>query len=512
MWKRIVVTFALLAVLVQQQAHAQAIAVPAGAFTGSINAAVWNSIAANLARRGLAVSAAAAVSTETAIGLAASALSYGSAALTGVVGIATSPVWLTVAAGAGVLAGTAYLVSKNVQFSIATGAGTTPDGAPMPVSVTVGPTPAVTNFAYPGNANAGASGCTAGNHCWAAAVSQGAPMYRGSGCLSTQPCWALPMQPSSSVQPGISYFTIDGAAELYATTPQQFAQWYAFLTTPVNVGQPDLYGAVETWTLSSWSVVTNAGGTNYISVTITDTRTGSSDQAQWPDYTHQLTYPTAGTVQGLVNPVTGNLSTVAGLLTTAAQGQPASPVPQQVVADLANRLWRDAVAQPGYGGLPYDAVNPVTVGDVGVSTPSWSDMLTVPAPSGTTVIPISPTAGTGTGTGTGAGTGSGTGTGTNTGTAENDCTQFPNAAACQPLGTAPAAPPIPTSSAQVSMSPWSVGAADGVCPAPQVIEVLGTTVSLAWDPMCSFVQKVRPLVLAICALAAALIVAMGVSL
>lgn len=98
-------TFALLAVLVQQQAHAQAIAVPAGAFTGSINAAVWNSIAANLARRGLAVSAAAAVSTETAIGLAASALSYGSAALTGVVGIATSPVWLTVAAGAGVLAG-----------------------------------------------------------------------------------------------------------------------------------------------------------------------------------------------------------------------------------------------------------------------------------------------------------------------------------------------------------------------------------------------------------------------
>ncbi|WP_325095473.1 hypothetical protein, partial [Burkholderia contaminans] len=190
-----------------------------------------------------------------------------SAVLTAVVGIATSPVWLTVAAGAGILGGAAYLVSRDVQFSLATGTAKTPDGAPMPVSVTVGPTAAVTNFAYPGSLSAGSGQtCTPGYNCWINALAQGAPMYRGSNCLSTQPCWALPLAPSSTTQPGISYFTPDGAAELYATTPQQFAQWYTFLTMPWNAGTPDSYGAVESYTLSSWSIVTNTGGTNYISV------------------------------------------------------------------------------------------------------------------------------------------------------------------------------------------------------------------------------------------------------
>ncbi|PRG06838.1 hypothetical protein C6Q17_24050 [Burkholderia contaminans] len=61
------------------------------------------------------------------------------------------------------------------------------------------------------------------------------------------------------------------------------------------------------------------------------------------------------------------------------------------------------------------------------------------------------------------------------------------------------------------MNAWDVGPSDGACPSPQVVTVLGTQLSFAFDPLCSMVQKLRPLVLALCALAAALIVAMGVS-
>jgi hypothetical protein len=61
------------------------------------------------------------------------------------------------------------------------------------------------------------------------------------------------------------------------------------------------------------------------------------------------------------------------------------------------------------------------------------------------------------------------------------------------------------------MSPWNVGASDGTCPAPKQISVLGSQYSLAFDPLCTAVQMLRPLVLALCALAAAFIVAMGVT-
>jgi hypothetical protein len=44
-----------------------------------------------------------------------------------------------------------------------------------------------------------------------------------------------------------------------------------------------------------------------------------------------------------------------------------------------------------------------------------------------------------------------------------------------------------------------------------VFDVLGSQYSLAFDPLCTLVQMLRPLVLALCALAAAFIVAMGVT-
>ncbi|AOJ55868.1 hypothetical protein AQ477_04615 [Burkholderia thailandensis] len=62
------------------------------------------------------------------------------------------------------------------------------------------------------------------------------------------------------------------------------------------------------------------------------------------------------------------------------------------------------------------------------------------------------------------------------------------------------------------MTPWDIGSVDGTCPAPQTVAILGTDFQLTFDPLCSVVQKLRPLILALCALAAAYIVAMGVAL
>jgi hypothetical protein len=61
------------------------------------------------------------------------------------------------------------------------------------------------------------------------------------------------------------------------------------------------------------------------------------------------------------------------------------------------------------------------------------------------------------------------------------------------------------------MSPWSVGASDGVCPADLLVDVFGTQLAFSFGPVCTVAQKLRPIVLALCALAAAFIVAMGVS-
>lgn len=64
------------------------------------------------------------------------------------------------------------------------------------------------------------------------------------------------------------------------------------------------------------------------------------------------------------------------------------PLDEKVIVKLANELWKRAAAQPGYEGIPYDAVNPVTVADVQlykaenpVAYPTQADMLSPAAPT-----------------------------------------------------------------------------------------------------------------------------------
>ncbi|HDR9258347.1 TPA: hypothetical protein QDB21_004330 [Burkholderia vietnamiensis] len=223
--------------------------------------------------------------------------------------------------------------------------------------------------------------------------------------------------------------------------------------------------------------------------------------------------------------------TVGGSVGSLPQSSLGGPADPQTTADMVNAAWQQATAQSGYDGIPFPSSNPIQASDVSAwesNNPGFAPTLGDDLGVGTGVgaqgngsasmgsLPESGVASDGTGpsgSASGSGTGASAPTGSSSATGDGMlCSLFPSVSACASLGSAPATPPIPTSSANVSMTPWSVGAADGVCPAPQVVQVLGTTLSLSWDPICSFVQKVRPVVLAICALTAALIVSMGVSL
>ncbi|QGR87735.1 hypothetical protein FOC34_21395 [Burkholderia multivorans] len=225
--------------------------------------------------------------------------------------------------------------------------------------------------------------------------------------------------------------------------------------------------------------------------------------------------------------------TVGGSVGSVPSSSLSGPADPQTTADMVNAAWQQAAAQSGYDGIPYPSTNPIQASDVSAwesnnpgFAPTLGDDLGVGSGVGSQgngsaslgFLPQSGVASDGTGPSGSSGTGAGTGTGASSpsgaSSASGDgvlCSLFPSVSACASLGSAPAAAPIPSSSVQVSMSPWSVGAADGVCPAPLAVTILGSQYTIPYDPLCALVQKLRPLVLALCALVAALIVAMGVS-
>lgn len=73
------------------------------------------------------------------------------------------------------------------------------------------------------------------------------------------------------------------------------------------------------------------------------------------------------------------LPTAYSSATTTQQQSPLSP---EMVAELANRLWRDAASQPGYSGEPWAAGAPVTAGSVPASTGALVSHLAEPVQLG----------------------------------------------------------------------------------------------------------------------------------
>jgi hypothetical protein len=95
------------------------------------------------------------------------------------------------------------------------------------------------------------------------------------------------------------------------------------------------------------------------------------------------------------------------------------------------------------------------------------------------------------------------------------CDQNPSALQCMSLGSIPSLDAIPSSTPTFSAASVSFAAVAG-CPAPQTFTLtmphLAGTYSISWQPFCDFGATIRPVFLALAAIAAAFIFAAGLSI
>lgn len=507
MVKRFVLMSALVAMLFQQNvAHAQVTTVLKPVFNGVMNKAIGEGILANLERRALVTTADDVVFKETMtyVGKAVDAAVYMGPVVEVGAAVAGAPVWLTAAASVGAMAAVgavawgAYQLTQvgsgsSTQFQLKpnqsasppngasspTGASSPPATGNMPGqeyavegSVYSSPGLAVTGYealpatvplfaAMLGGGPSRVAGCTSERDC----VLISAIELSNQGCANN-PTWAncvvvVPQGPDS-------YFT-----DAYGLRASNYSPVLWHIDTK-DVPPPSSSSDAAVWVQPVYK--------NSVALTV----------YQNPDYvTAQNGY--VGRVEVL--PITSDML--------------ALPLPPEISAKLAELLWEKASAMPGYDGYPYSVVDPVSSTDVATGTlPKWSDLVEgMPKAAGDLGVTVSPDFAATPGSG-------GTGSPTGASSAGTDCSQSgaSSLAGCVPLGQAPGSDSLDGNSVSIPLNPWSIGPVSGTCPSPQTVSILGADYQFTFDPLCSVVQKLRPLMLALCALAAAFIVAMGVAL
>lgn len=430
-FKKAIVLLLLIAMLVQQQSsHAQAL--PVANYV--INKTVGKAIVANLERRGVGYAANDATFARTMnyVGTAANDAMYVHTAVTAVAAVAGAPVWMTVALGVGAVAAVGALAWGTYQLSQKNDPVPLPNGEPMPIALTLQtpgydpennpqPQPAP----QPGPVAVPAPTPQAGPP----SPTRGAPLaypslYRTSfgacvpqtdaGCIiwpSIETNKRYISHVTHHTSPGFQAVAGNTLIEtLYNAAHAKMAYtsnlsfpyrgWFMTWNTdfvPANGCSGDL-GACR-WQIGFRIYFEQllAGDTNpYDNV----------DDSVWG-----ITYNSDGTrkfIGGEIyvdpNPIwqppNGQLyeGTLANLQSGITSGMLAEPLPDVLTAQIANRLWQKAAAQPGYDGLPYSVSDPVTPADIAAiraqntsPMPTWNDLINKsPNAPGTTTIPISP--------------------------------------------------------------------------------------------------------------------------
>lgn len=372
MLRKLFVIFCLCAVLVQQQAQAQALPV-APLFTGVVNRVVGKAIATNLARRGISVAANDAVFANTMafVGKAANDASYASAAVTTVATLAGAPVWLTVALGVGALAAVGAVSWGLYKLSQSSGPETNPNGSPTPLALSLAPASPSTSPppspAAPGSytlylspmCNPAVMTCPS-----LAAIPSNLPYYASDGGFGGQ---------NYAVIAGVSGLDL---AQQLGTMIKNFdcgtgtglSNCQATYVLTGSSVEPAGYTVRVDWSLGD-------GSTNFRAVQV-----GALPN---PSYVRPL------------QSVSGNLNSLVPEITPQMLNE---PLPPYFVAQVANRLWQNAANAPGYNGAPYSATDPITASDVqtGVASdpsisPTWKDLIQgTPTQPGSSNVPISP--------------------------------------------------------------------------------------------------------------------------
>ncbi|TWC67391.1 virulence factor TspB C-terminal domain-related protein [Herbaspirillum sp. SJZ099] len=454
MCKKIVMAFALVAMLVQQQAaQAQVAQWVEPVFGGAMNRLVARAVRSNLARRAVDVAANDAKFLRTAnfIGEAANDASFiaGTAAT-----LFGAPVWASALIGLGALA-----VVGGVGWGIYT---LTQTGTPQKPQFKLTPKEPTE------------------------------PIDPGSWTNFEER--AVPAQFKYYARHWRNSYGVAGCVDESDCAAQYARQWLA---------DPDFFPKDE-YRKMTYQVSVYSTGTYQIDVS-GETLAIDSDGEQLGWYPYEKTgFASIRRNFAYIGEQEGDLKDL-----RLAPGMLREPVPPVLLATVVDKLWERAAAQPDYDGLPYEAANPVSEADIASAAPmlSWNDVVQERiSPEGSKIIPIginvnrnswpdpdprpdpTPTPSPGL------------------------CKLFPFISACAPLGDPPPdTPALPSSSTEVSMTPWKIGPANGACPAPKVVTILDKDYSFSFDPLCSVVRDLRPLVLALCALGAVLIVALGVA-
>lgn len=450
----------------QSIAYAQALpATPVANFV--VNRAVGGIITRVAAARGFAANDPRILTTMNAAGAQLSVVNT-AATVAGVgFAIAGAPVWLGIAASLGVLAVGAAIVAGNTTISM--DAGKITIAQPLPAGPAYAPV------------------ATTSTNGWSLAAAEGVPVYRTSTCLSNDAwCSAFPTRPTTTAN-----FTYSaGTVVLMAATLAQLDR-HANLTKSYSYPQ---FG--ENWTVSHYwvpnadgtdsSLFRRAAGQEYVY----DSATGSYMLKPFDRSQATSSYISVSPASKPL--VSSSLNTIYPSIGAAAA---AEPVPDSTLAKLVDQAWKNAAAQPGYEGLPYTAVNPVTAAEVQPWTaanpqavPKIADLLTPASNPNTQVVPISPTVTVGTSP-------TPTPTPTPTGTADVNVVNTPNVNVTNQisvdLGPNPntAAPGVPTPpTAQVIFQPfldlvaplinYQPPALAGECPRP-VFHILGNEITMS---------------------------------
>lgn len=365
----------------QSIAYAQALpATPVANFV--VNRAVGGIITRVAAARGFAANDPRILTTMNAAGAQLSVVNT-AATVAGVgFAVAGAPVWLGIAASLGVLAVGAAIVAGNTTISM--------DAGKLTVQ---SPPPVLPPYVPPSSSLSTPK--------WAAALAAGYTLYKSSSCPSTNECWLLPAVPA-----GDGYQWTSGNVTVKNTDAAQFGRAVAILSRPsLNEAYLTSQGVTYIWDYHDILVGSDFAGLPTYTLRIREARLGCALPLCDPEY-GLPNYDRVNNAATLSNPgAMGRVS--AADLQTVYPSIPADSAQQLVSPDTLARIvdqaWKNAAAQPGYEGLPYTAVNPVTAAEVQPWTaanpeavPKIADLLTPASNPNTQAVPISPTVTVGT--------------------------------------------------------------------------------------------------------------------
>ena len=397
----------------QQNAYAQAVAAPVENYV--VNRAIGGMIANRIAlARGAAANDAAWFAsaandpvykaTMAGVSKVMTGANVASTALGIGLTIAGAPVWLSVAAGLGVIAA-GSLIAYNYQTGATATIVSTSSGNKLSIQGAAPPLPSYAGQSQPGSSNCPDSGT---NFCVPKgvqmALAQGAQIYRDpSSCLAGYWCYLFPAKPDNlpmavalNIPVWLAAGNINDLSKYWVTAQ------YGEATGPDNIGMGTTY-TVES---KGGGFVYADDGTPHWYLWIHEARTGCVAPVCDPvnglanyDRTY-FSYPPGGQfAQGTYARQYTSLDSAMKDLAADTSTKSVS-VSQQLLADLANKAWQQAAAQPGYAGEPYPASNPLTYSDAyrwtqanPTASPTLEDLLR-PAtnsqvyPDG---VPISPT-------------------------------------------------------------------------------------------------------------------------